>query len=300
MSCRRQSPILPLLALILLVLVMVRPPALAAAALPGTSAIKPAAASRPAWMESTPALLAPLEQRLGAWPAWSLPAPLPRPGREDLIWPAWFRGEWDVSTTPAEGAEPPLRWRARFLPDGRGGAVADRAFNASQIGAALLGDQLLGVRNDPANPNRQVSRLRGDRLLESTVVGRRSVRPDEASFLADELTLQVLHGPGNPRISRVEVLGLWQRLENGSIAGEQWIASYSSPAAGLAAEAQHPQRFNLRLVPLQPEFDPASGTEAPAADDRQSPPLRGPREEHPTKLESTAAKAEPPPPDRPG
>jgi hypothetical protein len=163
-----------------------------------------------------------------------------------------------VSSTPAEGSEPPLRWRARFQADGEGGALADRAFNAGEIGKALLGDGLISVRNDPANPNRQVSLLRGDRQLESTVVGRRSARPDGATFLADELTLQVLHGPGTPRISRVEVLGLWQRLEDGSIRGEQWQARYASPAAGLAASAEHAQRFTLRLVPLQPGSDPAS------------------------------------------
>ncbi len=250
-------PILPLLALALIVVSLVCPPAPAAAAQPGIGMATPAAA-QPAWMGPPPAAPGPLKRRLANWPAWSLPAPLPRPNRGDLIWPAWFEGEWEVSSSPAEGSEPPLRWRARFQADGEGGAVADRAFNAGQIGAALLGNGLISVRNDPANPNRQVSRLRGDRQLESTVVGRRSARPDDATFLADELTLQVLHGPGTPRISRVEVLGLWRRLEDGSISGEQWQASYASPAAGLAASAEHPQRFSLRLVPLPPGSDPAN------------------------------------------
>ena len=44
----------------------------------------------------------------------------------------------------------------------------------------------------------------------------------------------------------------------GSISGEQWQASYSSPAAGLAAQADHPQRFSLRLVPRKPGSDRAS------------------------------------------
>ena len=300
MACRRLHPILPLLALVLLSLILMRPPAAAAASLPGAPMMDPAAAALPARAATTPSLPDPLEQRLEIWPAWSLPAPLPRPGRGDLIWPAWFWGEWEVSSTPMEGAEPPLRWRARFLADGNGGAVADRAFNASQIGAALLGDQLLGVRNDPANPNRQVARLRGDRQLESTVVGRRSVRRDGASFLADELTLLVLHGPDNPRISRVEVLGVWQRLEDGSITGEQWQASYTSPAEGLAAAAENPQRYTLRLVPLRPGSDHASGTGAPAAGDRQSPPPPDPPAVRPLTPESAVAKAGPPQPDRPG
>lgn len=257
MDCRRLHPILPLLALALVVVFLVCPPPRAAAAQPGMGMATPAA-PHPARAVPGPSPPAPLERRLASWPAWSLPAPLPRPDRGDLIWPAWFRGEWEVSSTPAEGSEPPLRWRARFQADGEGGAIADRAFNAGEIGKALLGDGLISVRNDPANPNRQVSLLRGDRQLESTVVGRRSARPDGATFLADELTLQVLHGPRSPRISRVEVLGLWQRLEDGSISGEQWQASYASPAAGLRANAEHAQRFTLKLVPLPPGSDPAS------------------------------------------
>ena len=257
MDCRRLHPILPLLALALMVVALVCPPAPAAAAQSAIGMATPAAA-QPAWTGPPPSAPGPLERRLAKWPAWSLPAPLPRPDRGDLIWPAWFQGEWEVSSTPEEGSEPPLRWRARFQADGEDGALADRAFNAGQIGAALLGDGLISVRNDPANPNRQVTLLRGDRQLESTVVGRRSARPDAAAFLADELTLQVLHGPDTPRISRVEVLGLWHRLEDGSISGEQWQASYASPAAGLTAKAERPQRFSLRLVPLPPGSDPAS------------------------------------------
>ena len=257
MDWRRLHPILALLALTLMVVALVCPLDTAAAAQAGIAMATP---MEPLSARSLPPPADPglLERRLASWPAWSLPAPLPRPGRDDLIWPDWFRGEWEVSSTPTDGAEPPVRWRARFVPNGNNGAIGDRAFNASQIGKALLGEGLISVRNDPANPNRQVSLLRGDRQLESTVVGRRSARPDGATFLADELTLQVLHGPGPPRISRVEVLGIWQRLEDGSISGEQWQANYSSPAAGLAAQADHPQRFSLRLVPLPPGSGRAS------------------------------------------
>jgi hypothetical protein len=56
----------------------------------------------------------------------------------------------------------------------------------------------------------------------------------------------------------VEVLGLWHQLDDGSISGEQYQGSYGSPAAGLAAPADHPQRFSLRLVPLPPRSDRAS------------------------------------------
>ncbi len=78
----------------------------------------------------------PLEERLEHWPQWSLPAPLPRPGRGDLIYPSWFEGHWSVSDP---GNEPPLVWEARFRPDGRGGIVGERAANAAAVGRALLG-----------------------------------------------------------------------------------------------------------------------------------------------------------------
>jgi len=198
----------------------------------------------------------PLAQRLLAWPAWSLPAPLPRPGRRDLVWPAWFAGDWEVSSEEAEG--PALHWHARFHANGTGGAVADRAFNATAIGQAALGDQLLSVADDPANPNRQLTRLGGDRLLETTVIGRRRALPRDQGFLADELSLQVLHGPGEPRLQRVEVLGRWQLRPDGVIDGEQWQASYPSPAEGLAATAQRPHHLRLRLSPLPPGSESAS------------------------------------------
>ena len=198
------------------------------------------------------------------------PAPLPRPGRRDLVWPAWFAGDWEVSSEDVdvegrgegqeskEGEGPALRWHARFHADGTGGAVADRAFNAQAIGRAAFGDHLLSVADDPANPNRQLTRLGGDRLLETTVVGRRSPLTGDQAFLADELSLQVLHGGFDPRVSRVEVLGRWQLQPDGSITGEQWQVSYASPADGLRAAAAQPRHVWLRLSPAPPGSDPAS------------------------------------------
>lgn len=204
-----------------------------------------------------PGATGPLGKRLEQWPAWSLPAPLPRPGRDDLLYPDWFAGSWQVSS-PAEADEPPLHWQARFRPDGRGRVVGERAFNAAAIGHALLGERLLTVQDDPENPNRQLARLRDGLLLDSRVVGRRTEQPDPDCFLADELSLQVLHGPGEPRVSRVETLSRYRRQSDGTITGEQWQASYGSPSGGLAASAQRSERHRLRLVPAPPESDPAS------------------------------------------
>lgn len=199
------------------------------------------------------ALPAPLLERQRQWPQWSLPAPLQRPARRDLVLPEWMLGSWKLQEIapddPTTGASPertaalptadPPTVIVRFLRDRRGRVVGDRAFNAMSLGRSVLGDDLLSVDNDPQNPNRQLTRLRGDRLLESTVIGRESLASDDATFLADELTLQILHGPGQPLISQVEVLALYRRLAEG-VTIEQWQASYGAPGeSGAARRSSH-------------------------------------------------------------
>ena len=196
----------------------------------------------------------PLEQRLQAWPAWSLPAPLPRPRRGgDLLYPAWFEGQWRATNHDPSGEQPDLHYVVRFSKTAAGVVVGERAFNATAIGQALLGPQLLAVCDDPRNPNRQLADLAGDQRLESTVVGRRSEQPQATVFLADELALQVLHGPGDPRVSRVETLSRYRLVGPDHIDGEQWQASYGSPGEGLAAPAQRSWRGQLTLERDRPD-----------------------------------------------
>ena len=95
--------------------------------------------------------------------------------------------------------------------------------------------------------SRQIADLSDDRQLESTVVGRREEEPDANTLLADELTLQVLHGPGDPRVSRVETLSRYRRVGADRIEGDQWQASYGSPADGLVATALRSWRGSLVL-----------------------------------------------------
>jgi hypothetical protein len=201
-----------------------------------------------------------LNARLEAWPEWRLPAPLPNPGREDLRYPAWFAGDWQVTAeADPESGEAALRYGVRFRSDGRGAVVGERAANAAAVGRELLGDALLAVRDDPANPNRQLARLAGGGLLESTVVGRRSEGTEQ--FLADELTLQVVHGGAEPRVSRIETLSRY-RLHHGEkgdwIEAEQWQARYPSPSEGLVAHATGGGHWRLRLDPLPPGSGRAS------------------------------------------
>lgn len=220
-----------------------------------------------------------LEARLASWPDWRLPAPLAPPGQRDLRYLDWFAGDWQVTaqairpeaarpeTGRHETGEATLRYKVRFRGDGHGAVVGERAANAAAVGRALMGDALLQVRDDPANPNRQLARLAGGALLESTVVARRSEvvaieergAPPRAgageAFLADELALQVLHGQGEPRVSRVETLSRF-RLRHGPsgdwIEAEQWQARYPSPSEGLAARSLGGGHWRLRLDPLPP------------------------------------------------
>ena len=200
-----------------------------------------------------------LAERAAHWPEWRLPAPLERPsaraGHQDLSYPNWMAGRWQVRSDD-------LDYEVRFSPDPGGAVVGDRAFNATAIGRALLGAALLQVRNDPANPNRQIALLAGDQQLESTVVGRRSESPNPTGFWADELALQVLHGPGDPRVSRVETLSHYSQNPDGTITTEQWQASYPSPALGLAAAASSSGHFQLTLTPLSPDPLPAQSDPA--------------------------------------
>jgi len=199
-------------------------------------------------------LLTLLPGRAAAWPQWVLPAPLRPAGRADLIYPDWFDGCWSIS----DEGDPELRYSARFIRYRGGAVVGDRSFNAAAVGQALLGKALLEVETDPANPNRQLARLRGDQLLESTVVARNR-HAMATEFWSDELSLQVVHQPqAEPRVSRVETLSHYRRQDDGSISAEQWQATYPSPAEGLAAAPLRSSHWEFRLQPADPESPGAS------------------------------------------
>ena len=200
----------------------------------------------PAWAQGN------LEQRLNNWPQWSLPAPLPRPSnQDDLIYPEWFEGLWQVESMDLNAPDdPPLLHQARFDADQRGRLVGDRSFNATAIGRALLGDQLLRVEEDPDSANRQIARLKGDLYLETTVTGRRQESPTEDTFLADELVLQILHTPGAPRLSRIETLSRYNRCGE-DICAEQWQARYPDPGQTITNKAVSVHRYQLTMRPLE-------------------------------------------------
>ena len=100
-----------------------------------------------------------LADRASIWPEWRLPAHLARPsnlpGQRDLTYPAWMEGRWQLHSDNFDVV-------VQFAADANGAVVGDRAGNAAAIGRALLGEALLEVADDPANPNRQIALLRGN------------------------------------------------------------------------------------------------------------------------------------------
>ena len=204
-----------------------------------------------------------LEQRFETWPEWSLPAPLARPRRkQDLIYPDWFSGEWQVTSEALDDSgEPdpddqPLLHRVRFLHNRRHELIGDRPFNAASVGKALLGDRLLSVEQDPDQVNRQLARFRDDVMLETTVIGRGETSPNASTdFFSDELVLQILHGPGAPRLSRIETLTHYERCGE-NICADQRQVSHAGP--GLKTDQTlegRSSRYRLTLRPQQLDRD---------------------------------------------
>ena len=192
-----------------------------------------------------------LEHRHELWPAWNGPAALPRPSKsDDLIYPAWFEGLWTVVNEDLDDPTGNLiQHQARFQADGQGRIVGDRAFNALSIGTALLGDQLLRVEDDPHSANRQMAQLKGGLRLETRVTNREQSSPDDETFVADEIVLQILHLPGPPRLSRVETLSRYQRCSDQMIRGEQWQARYQAPGQAISNKAISSHHFQLTMRP---------------------------------------------------
>jgi hypothetical protein len=192
------------------------------------------------------ALLLPLggsiEQRLLAWPDWSLPAPLTRPGQTDLEYPQWFEGVWLLDSNEISQANVVFRRRD----DGK--VVGLRAANAAAVAKQVLADEVLAVEDDPINPNRQLTKLSNDRLLETSIQGRATETSKTGFFLADELSIQTLRQPGlPPRVSRIEILSKFHLISEDHIEVEQWQARYPSPEQGLRARPITSSYSSLQL-----------------------------------------------------
>jgi hypothetical protein len=170
-----------------------------------------------------------------------LGAQLPGLGPSDVTYPAWFAGRWHATRTlasiellplakaiPTAVADLPptgqtLTYDVRFLPDGRGGTIADRGFAAENRARA---EGRAGARAvwSPRNPNALALTWPDGAAAELRVTKRRAA-PGDAALGPDwsELTrIAEVPPPGGAGPAQPSVRAEWVR------------ADARSPCCGLA------------------------------------------------------------------
>jgi len=231
-----------------------------------------------------------LGDRLAAFPTWSDRPPV-HPANGDLHYPTWFEGTWEVRTTLEDLAAPlapdiispgfesnrtylhqPIDFQARFVPERRGSAgwlpiklsgapllVADRAFNGANLAKAYLDDPtgaakspILAVKVDPENPNRQVTLLRGDRQLLSTVTARITETPSANEFLTCEISQQEFRSTGSIYFNQVETTTAYV-----------WADDPQNPLADDDPRIMADQVTAIYLSPQDPDFFKAGDRTTP-------------------------------------
>ena len=200
-----------------------------------------------------------LSERKSIWPDWYVPSLLKRPRlKEDLIYPDWFEGVWDVkSKIESDTNEESILHSAKFVRNSSGKLIADREYNTKSYALSEKNAGFLSVKNDPKSPNRQFAKLTEDRYLETKIIGRLQENINHDIFITDELILQILHTPELSRVSQVETLTEFRKCEsNGNtlsklssfnICGEQFQAVYNQPGQALISLPIKTERSKLIL-----------------------------------------------------
>ncbi len=131
--------------------------------------------------------------------------------------------------------------------------VADRAFNGLNLTKAYLnqssdgmGDLVQQVKVDPGAPNRQVTLMRGDRQLVSTITGRATEIPAPNTFVTSEVFQQVFRGLPQLYLNEVESTTAYRcdtdcAAVPATLIADQVTAIYLSP--------QDPSFFESRAQP---------------------------------------------------
>ena len=169
--------------------------------------------------------------------------------RGELVYPDWFFGTWQVSTTLVDLAAPlgdgvinrrafaasralkgkPVRFRARFVRNRFGEVVADLAFNARSISEAYLGKAVIDVVVRPEDVNRQVLKLRGGREGELVTLRRRTEGSGADRFDAAEFYQQTFTGERVPTLRAIETTTLYTRRPTGTFTADQMTAVFLDP-----------------------------------------------------------------------
>jgi hypothetical protein len=234
-----------------------------------------------------------LRDRVANYPNWRH-KPTTQVAQGDLTYPAWFTGDWQLESTLVSLEAPfapdivtpgfegnraelnraigfPVRFITANLPQARSlipsrntvGIVSDRAYNGMSIAKAYLGDdRVQSVKVDPTNPNRQITILKGNRQLESTITDRAVEALEVDRFITTELFQQVFRGTDQPYLNQVETTTDYHHQSDPAqpITADQITAIYLAPndpdyfKAGDTPVALY--RYKLVFSPLQKSTDP--------------------------------------------
>lgn len=211
-----------------------------------------------------------LADRVAAFPNWTTKPTIER-ATDDLAYPQWIAGTWRVKSTLVDLVAPlapdivtpgfesnrayvnqPVEFDVRFTERStkqflqtQTAVVADRAFNGLNIARAYLGDRaVMAVKVDPKSPNQQITLLRDDRQLTSTITGRASEAPDPEEFITTEIFQQGFRGTAQPYFNQVETTTAYrhQVAQMPVITADQITAIYLSP--------QDPNYFKASETPV--------------------------------------------------
>lgn len=192
---------------------------------------------------SLPGLASPLTERLAAFPEWQ-GKPVLKPASGDLVYPDWFLGDWQVTSTLVDLAAPlapklvtpgyadnenlvdqPVTFAVRFVEERtplkakvlanaspwellsrKPSVIADLAFNGRSLAAAYLGEGAVQtVKVDPRFPNRQTTVLDQGRQLVSTISDRTTeFDAKNDTWVASELFQQEFRSSSQIYLNQVE------------------------------------------------------------------------------------------------
>ncbi|MBD1842956.1 hypothetical protein H6F89_05935 [Cyanobacteria bacterium FACHB-63] len=214
-----------------------------------------------------------LSDRVSTFPDWHNKPPVDR-ATGDLIYPNWIAGTWHVKSTLIDLVAPlapeivtpgfesnrtyvnqPIAFDVRFAKQKE--VIADRAFNGLNIAKAYLGDRaVLSVKVDPDSPNKQITILRDDRILTSTITGRAIETSVPDQFITSEIFQQVFRGTAQPYLNQVETTTAYKYL------GDQTVAIVADQITAIYLSPQDPDYFKAGSTPValyryRLEFSPA-------------------------------------------
>lgn len=242
-----------------------------------------------------------LTERQQAFPNWQS-KPEVQLSDGDLAYPTWMNGTWRMTSTLVDMKAPlapeivtpgfegnrqfldkPVKAIVKFKPvkvsnrrfldkvipgeDDEIQIVSDRAFNGLSLARASLGDDWVkAVKVDPDDPNRQVTFLKDNQQLVSTVSGRIVEQPNLAIFATTEIFQQYFRNAKDADnqpvtyLNEVENTTIYRKHSdpNFPISADQITAIYLSPQDPNYFKAKDRPvalyRYQLSFSPVQ---DPA-------------------------------------------